>query len=73
MLRYIELLENHLGIKAEKNLLPMQPGDVPDTYADVDDLIAEVGYRPSTPVEVGVVRFVDWYLDYYGVKIDRKS
>ena len=51
----------------------MQPGDVPDTYADVDDLISEVGYRPSTPVEVGVVRFVDWYLDYYGVKIDRKS
>ena len=51
----------------------MQPGDVPDTFADVDDLIAEVGYRPSTPVEVGVVRFVDWYLDYYGIKIDRKS
>ena len=73
LLRYIEVLENHLGRKAEKNLLPKQPGDVPDTYADVDDLIAEVGYRPSTPVEVGVVRFVDWYLDYYGVKLDRKS
>ena len=54
LLRYIEVLENHLGRKAEKNLLPMQPGDVPDTYADVDDLITEVGYRPSTPVEVGV-------------------
>ena len=70
LLRYIEVLENYLGRKAEKNLLPMQPGDVPDTYADIDDLIAEVGYRPSTPVEVGVVRFVEWYLDYYGIKID---
>ena len=73
LLRYIEVLEKHLGRKAEKNLLPMQPGDVPDTHADVDDLITEVGYRPSTPVEVGVVRFVDWYLDYYGVKNGRKS
>jgi UDP-glucuronate 4-epimerase len=73
LLRYIEVLENYLGRKAEKNLLPMQPGDVPDTFADIDDLIAEVGYRPSTPVEVGVVRFVEWYLDYYGIKIDRKS
>ena len=73
LLRYIEVLENHLGRKAEKNLLPMQPGDVPDTFADVSDLVADVGYRPSTPVEVGVVRFVDWYLDYYGIKLDRKS
>jgi UDP-glucuronate 4-epimerase len=72
LMRYIEVLENYLGRKAEKNLLPMQPGDVPDTFADVDDLIADVGYRPSTPVEVGVVRFVDWYLDYYGVKLDRR-
>lgn len=70
LLRYIEVLENHLGRKAEKNLLPMQPGDVPDTFADVADLITDVGYRPATPVEVGVVRFVDWYLDYYGIKLD---
>ena len=53
-------------MKPEKNLLPLQPGDVPDTYADVNDLAQDVGYRPSTPVEVGVKRFVDWYLDFYG-------
>ncbi len=73
LMRYIEVLENYLGRKAEKNLLPMQPGDVPDTFADVDDLVAEVGYRPSTPVEVGVVRFVEWYLDYYKVNFSRGS
>jgi UDP-glucuronate 4-epimerase len=67
--RYIEVLEECLGRKAEKNLLPMQPGDVPDTWADVDDLVADVGYRPSTPVEVGIRNFVDWYLDYYKVQL----
>jgi UDP-glucuronate 4-epimerase len=66
LMRYIEVLEDCLGRKAEKNLLPLQPGDVPDTYADVSDLTADVGYKPATPVEVGVRRFVDWYLDYYG-------
>lgn len=71
LMRYIEVLEDCLGIKAEKNLLPMQPGDVPDTFADVDDLVADVGYRPSTPVEVGVPRFVAWYLDYYQVAFKR--
>jgi UDP-glucuronate 4-epimerase len=64
---YIEVLEECLGRKAEKNLLPLQLGDVPDTFANVDDLIRDIGYRPSTPVEVGVQRFVDWYLDYFGV------
>jgi UDP-glucuronate 4-epimerase len=73
LLRYIDVLENCLGRKAEKILLPMQPGDVPDTFADVDDLVKEVGYRPSTPVEIGVARFVEWYLDYYGVNIGRRS
>jgi len=68
LLRYIEVLEECLGRKAEKNLLPLQLGDVPDTWADVEDLVTEVGYRPSTPVEVGVRNFVDWYLDYYKVK-----
>jgi UDP-glucuronate 4-epimerase len=67
LMRYIEVLELCLGRKAEKNLLPMQPGDVPDTWADVEDLVVDVGYRPDTPVEVGVKRFVDWYLDYYDV------
>ena len=68
LMRYIEVLEECLGRKAEKNLLPLQLGDVPDTWADVEDLVADVGYRPSTPVEIGVRRFVDWYLDYYKVK-----
>jgi UDP-glucuronate 4-epimerase len=62
----IETLERCLGRKAQKNLLPMQPGDVPTTYADVDALIEAVGFRPSTSIETGVQRFVDWYLDYYG-------
>lgn len=66
LLRYIELLEQALGRKAERQLLPMQPGDVPDTYADVQALIDDVGYRPDTPVETGVARFVEWYLAYYG-------
>jgi UDP-glucuronate 4-epimerase len=63
--RYIECIENSLGRKAQKNLLPLQPGDVPDTFADIDDLVRDVGYRPATPVEVGVERFVRWYVDYY--------
>jgi UDP-glucuronate 4-epimerase len=69
LMRYIEVLEQCLGRKAEKNLLPLQLGDVPDTWADVEDLAAAVGYRPSTPVEVGVARFVDWYVDYYKVRL----
>jgi len=65
LMRYIEVLEECLGREAEKNMLPLQPGDVPDTWADVEALVADVGYRPATPIEVGVRRFVDWYLDYY--------
>ena len=65
--RFIEVLEECLGRKAEKNYLPMQPGDVPATYADVDNLINDVGYRPETPVETGIQRFVDWYRDFYGL------
>ena len=68
LMRYIEVIEECLGKEAEKNLLPMQPGDVPDTYADVEDLVADVDYRPNTPIEEGVKRFVDWYLDYYNVR-----
>jgi len=66
LLRYIELLEQYLGRKAEKNLLPLQVGDVPDTWADIEDLARDVGYAPTTPVEEGVKRFVDWYLGHYG-------
>jgi len=65
--RYIEIIEECLGRTAEKILLPLQPGDVPDTYADVDELKHDVGYSPSTPVEVGVARFVAWYRGYYQV------
>jgi UDP-glucuronate 4-epimerase len=64
--RYIELIEEAVGRKAEKRLLPLQPGDVPDTEADVAALIRDVGYAPSTPVEVGIPRFVAWYRSYYG-------
>jgi UDP-glucuronate 4-epimerase len=67
LLRYIEVLEECLGRKAERNLLPLQPGDVPDTYADVSALSRDTGYAPSTPIEVGVRRFVDWYREFYGV------
>ena len=65
LLRYIEVLEDCLGRRADKNLLPLQLGDVPDTWADVEALVRDVGYRPATALETGVRRFVDWYLDYY--------
>jgi len=68
LLRYIEVIEEALGKKAIKNFLPLQPGDVPETFADIDDLVRDVGYRPATPVEVGVRRFVDWFCEYYGYK-----
>jgi UDP-glucuronate 4-epimerase len=69
LMHYIGVIEECLGRKAEKNLLPLQAGDVPDTWADVEDLVTDVGYRPNTPVEVGVRRFIDWYLDYYDIKL----
>jgi UDP-glucuronate 4-epimerase len=65
LMRYIEVLEQCLGRKAEKNLLPLQAGDVPDTWADIDDLTRDVGYTPSTPIETGIKAFVAWYLSYY--------
>ncbi len=67
LLHFIEVIESCLGMKAQKNMLPMQPGDVPMTYADVDDLMEDVGFKPNTPIEVGVKNFVDWYKDYYKV------
>ena len=66
LLRYIEVLEQCLGRKAQMDLLPLQPGDVPDTEADVSELIANVGYRPVVQVEEGVTKFVTWYRNYYG-------
>lgn len=62
-----EVLEKCLGITAQKNILPMQAGDVVATYADIDDLIKDVGFKPDTPIEVGVERFVAWYRDYYRI------
>ncbi len=67
LLEFIEILETALGRKAEKNLLPLQLGDVPNSYAEIQDLVDAVDYRPVTPVEEGVAKFIDWYRDYYGV------
>ena len=64
---YIEVLEDCLGKKAERNLLPLQPGDVPDTYANVEALVQDVDYKPETTVEVGIKNFVEWYREYYKV------
>jgi UDP-glucuronate 4-epimerase len=68
LLRYIEVLEDALGRSAEKRLLPMQPGDVAETWADTSALVRDLSYAPTTTIDVGVRRFVDWYLDFYGVK-----
>ncbi|GAB6193746.1 NAD-dependent epimerase [Desulfocastanea catecholica] len=67
LLRYIEILEECLGRKAVKNFLPMQPGDVPATFADVDELVADFNYKPGTTLEYGIGRFVDWYKGYYKI------
>jgi UDP-glucuronate 4-epimerase len=62
---YISALENALGVEAEKELLPLQPGDVPDTYADVEDLVRDFGYKPQTTVQQGMSKFVEWFRMYY--------
>lgn len=67
LLRLIEVVEQCVGRPATKRMLPMQPGDVPATYADVDDLVRDVGFKPATPIEVGVERFVRWYREFYRV------
>ena len=67
LLHYIHTLEDCLGKKAEMDLLPLQPGDVPDTYADVADLVSDMGYKPDTSVEQGIANFVEWYREYYKV------
>ena len=68
LLQFIQVIEEKIGKKAIMNFLPIQEGDVPETYADIDDLMKEVDFKPSTPIDVGVGRFVDWYEDYYKVK-----
>jgi UDP-glucuronate 4-epimerase len=65
LMKVIEILEGSLGQKAKKNLLPIQPGDIPATYADVDDLVKDVGFKPGTPIEQGIKKFVEWYKEYH--------
>ncbi len=65
LMDYIETLEKYLGKTAEKELLPLQPGDVPDTYADVEALVQDVGYKPNTTIDQGIDKFVTWYDSYY--------
>ncbi|NIA28187.1 MAG: SDR family NAD(P)-dependent oxidoreductase [Desulfobulbaceae bacterium] len=73
LMSYIGAIEDRLGRKAEMNMLPLQPGDVPDTWADTSDLVADVDYQPSTPIETGVKNFVDWYLEFYKVELKQSA
>ncbi|MGB3291749.1 MAG: NAD-dependent epimerase [Phormidesmis sp.] len=66
LMDFITTIEQVMGKKAEKNMMPMQPGDVPATYADVQDLMDDVGFKPDTPLSIGIQKFVEWYRDYYG-------
>jgi UDP-glucuronate 4-epimerase len=68
LLYIIEVIEEKLGKKAIKNFLPLQDGDVPETFADIDDLVRAVGFKPATSIEAGIGKFIDWYVDYYEVK-----
>ena len=70
LMDFIEAIENRLGKKIEKNFLPLQAGDVPATYADVTDLVKDLGYKPQTPVQEGVDKFIDWYLDFFKVSVE---
>src|SRR5438045_871635 len=67
LMDFIEAIENELGLKAEKEFLPLQPGDVPSTFADVADLITDTGYKTDTSVEEGVKKFIQWYKKYYNI------
>ena len=67
LMDYIKAIESAVGVDANKELLPLQPGDVPDTYADVDDLVREFEYKPSMSVTQGVKNFVEWYREYYNL------
>ncbi len=67
LMHFIEVIEDTLGKKAKKNLMPLQPGDVPATYANIDDLVRDTGFKPATPLEVGIPKFIKWYRDYFKV------
>jgi UDP-glucuronate 4-epimerase len=73
LMRYIEIIEERVGKKAEKNMLPLQDGDVPDTWADTEALATDVGYQPAMPIEEGVNNFIDWYLDFYGIELKHSA
>jgi UDP-glucuronate 4-epimerase len=66
LMEFISVIEKNLGKEAKKEFLDLQPGDVPATYADVDDLIRDVGFKPGTPIETGIERFIEWFKEYYG-------
>ncbi len=72
LMDFIEAIENKLGKKAEKNMLPIQAGDVPSTYADVSDLIEDLGYKPKTSIQEGIDNFIDWYLEFFNIKVPSK-
>jgi UDP-glucuronate 4-epimerase len=65
LFKFIEIIEQAVGIEARKTFLPMQPGDVVSTYAEMDDLYEATGFRPTTPIEEGLLKFVQWYREYY--------
>lgn len=71
LMRFIEVIEEKLGKKAIRNMMPLQDGDVPDTYADVEDLMRVTDFKPSTPIEVGIGNFINWYLEYYKIKLTK--
>ncbi len=68
-MHFIECIENKLGKKAEKNMMPMQKGDVVATYADIEALADYIGFKPETQIQAGINKFIDWYLDYYRVTL----
>lgn len=73
LMKFIEVLERELDIEAKKEFMDLQPGDVPATYANVDDLIKDVGFKPHTSIEVGIRKFVEWYKQYYLESLDQKT
>lgn len=72
LMDFITAIENKVGITIRKNFLPIQAGDVPATYADVSDLIEDLGYKPATPIQEGINRFVDWYMDFFNAKVPKQ-
>lgn len=70
LMKFIDIIEEKLGVKAVIKLLPIQPGDVPATFADVEDLKRDVGFAPSTTLEIGIGRFIDWYRGYYNARLE---